>query len=208
MRTRIKVCGVKDADSAFAAATAGADAVGLVFIPDSPRAIDPDAAYDVMGALPPLTTAVGVFRNHSLDDFSDIEERCPTPLTQLDGTEDDKLVRKCGPDVIKSIRYDPDTIARDLARWDALDEVCAILIHVAADSDPNTLVPHLDPIRSPIVLAGELNPANVERWVRIIQPWAVDASVGVESAPGVIDLDKVEAFCAAVRSADAALNRE
>lgn len=208
MRTRIKVCGVKDADSAFAAATAGADAVGLVFIPDSPRAIDPDAAYDVMGALPPLTTAVGVFRNHSLDDFSDIEERCPTPLTQLDGTEDDKLVRKCGPDVIKSIRYDPDTIARDLARWDALDEVCAILIHVAADTDPNAFVPHLDPIRSPIVLAGELNPANVERWIRIIQPWAVDASVGVESAPGVIDLDKVEAFCAAVRAADVALNRE
>lgn len=207
MRTRIKVCGVKDADSAFAAATAGADAIGLVFIPDSPRAIDPDEAYDVMGALPPLTTAVGVFRNQSLDDFSDIEERCPTPLTQLDGTEDDKLVKKCGPDVIKSIRFDPETIARDLARWDALDEVCAILIQVGAKDDPNALVPHLDPIRSPIILGGELTPENVERWTRIIQPWGVDASVGVESVPGVLDLEKVEAFCAAVRSADVALNR-
>ncbi len=207
MRTRIKVCGVKDADSAFAAATAGADAIGLVFIPDSPRAIDPDEAYDVMGALPPLTTAVGVFRNQTLDEFSDIEERCPTPLTQLDGTEDEKLVKKCGPDAIKSIRFDADTIARDLAKWDALDEVCAILIHVGDSDDPNALVPHLEPIRSPIVLAGALTPANVERWVRIIQPWAVDASVGVESAPGVIDLDKVEAFCAAVRGADVALNR-
>ena len=207
MRTRIKICGVKDADSAFAAATAGADAVGLVFIPDSPRAIDPDDAYDVMGALPPLTTAVGVFHNHALDAFSDIEERCPTPLTQLDGTEDEKLVKKCGPDVIKSIRLDADTIARALAKWDAIDEVCAILIHVAADSDPNALVPFLESIRSPIVLAGDLSPANVERWVRIIQPWAVDASVGVESAPGVLDLDKVEDFCAAVRAADVALNR-
>lgn len=207
MRTRIKICGVKDVDAAFAAATAGADAVGLVFVTDSPRAIDPDEAYEVMAALPPLTTAIGVFRNHSLDEFSDIEERCPTPLTQLDGTEDEKLVKKCGPDVIKSIRFDADTIARDLAKWDALDEVCAIMIHVADNDDPNALVPHLEPIRSPIVLAGALTPQNVERWVRIIQPWAVDASVGVESAPGALDPDKVEAFCAAVRAADAALNR-
>lgn len=207
MRTRIKVCGVRDADSAFAAATAGADAVGLVFIANSPRAIDPDDAYEVMAALPPLTTAVGVFHNHNLDDFSDIEERCPTPLTQLDGTEDEKLVKKCGPDVIKSIRFDADTIARDLARWDNLDEVCAILIQVSDAADPNALVPHLESIRSPIVLGGSITPENVERWVRIIQPWAVDASVGVESAPGTLDLDKIEAFCEAVRAADMALNR-
>lgn len=207
MRTRIKVCGVKDADSAFAAATAGADAVGLVFIANSPRAIDPDDAYEVMAALPPLTTAVGVFHNHNLDDFSDIEERCPTPLTQLDGTEDEKLVKKCGPDVIKSIRFDADTIARDLARWDDLDEVCAILIQVGDAADPNALVPYLESIRSPIVLGGSITPENVERWVRIIQPWAVDASVGVESAPGTLDPDKIEAFCEAVRAADMALNR-
>jgi phosphoribosylanthranilate isomerase len=211
MRTRIKICGVKDIDTALTAAEAGADAVGLVFVESSPRYVEPEEGYEIMASLPPLVMAVGVFANHGLDAFSDIEERCPTPLTQLHGTEDEKLVRKCGPDVIKAIRFDAETFARDVARWDALDEVSAILVDgsnpgsgVALDWGrlAEALEPMREGLRVPLILAGGLTAETVGEAIRAIGPWAVDVSSGVESSPGVKDPERIHAFCAAVREAD------
>jgi phosphoribosylanthranilate isomerase len=205
-RTRIKICGIRDVDTALAAADAGADAIGLVFVRSSPRFIDPDEARDVMLSLPPFVSSVGVFMNTSPEAFADTEEACPTSHTQFHGSEDEALVNQCGP-VLKAIRYTPDSIATDLARWEACDDVEAILIDGPAPGEGvpflwESLVPLLAHLHKPVILAGGLTPENVGDAIRTVKPFGVDVSSGVESSRGVKDEQLIEAFCDAVRRAD------
>ena len=206
-RTRIKVCGIRDLDAALAAAQAGADAIGFVFVDDSPRRIEPEAASEIMWALPPLVETVGVCRDLTVDAFSDLEQRCPTSLSQLHGAESEKIVAACGPNLIKAFRFDPATIDRQLERWASLPEVDAVLIDGSDGGrgepfDWDQLVPHIQGYPKPILLAGGLDPDNVGHAIRTVRPYAVDVSTGVERAPGVKDHDKIRAFCAAVRGVD------
>jgi phosphoribosylanthranilate isomerase len=210
-RTRIKICGVRDEESAFAAADAGADAIGLVFYPQSPRYIEPDEAWQLVGMLPPFVSSVGLFVNADIDRFMMIEEQCPTDMSQLHGHEPEDLVKQCGPNVIKAVRFDPTTIADDLERWDRIDEVDAILVDGSAGGqgtsfDWTKLAAARERLSKPLILAGGLNPENVGEAIRVVRPFAVDVSSGVESSPGVKDLDMIEAFCRAVRRADAELD--
>lgn len=207
-RTRIKICGIRDEEAAFAAADAGADAIGLVFYPQSPRYIEPEEAWELVGMLPPFVSSVGLFVNADLDRFMSIEEQCPTDLSQLHGQEREDLVRQCGPNVIKAIRFDADTIAKELERWDKLAEVDALLIDGSAGGagtsfDWSALAAAKHCTGKPIILAGGLNPENVGAAIRAVRPFAVDVSSGVESAPGVKDPELIEAFCRAVQRADA-----
>lgn len=206
-RTRIKICGVRDADAALAAAEAGADAIGFVFVRSSVRYVEPEEAYGIMAGLPPFVSTVGLFVNPSVDLFCDTEETCPTTYTQFHGNEDAALVRQCGPGVIKAVRFDPDSIAADLARWDAVDEVDAILVDGSAGGegvsfDWSKLAPLVDNIAKPIILAGGLTPENVGEAIRAVRPYGVDVSSGVERERGVKDAGLIEAFCRAVRRAD------
>jgi phosphoribosylanthranilate isomerase len=207
VRTRIKICGLRDADGVQAAVNAGADAVGFVLVPGSPRCIAPDAAYELMGLLPPMVTAVGVVRDLSVDDFCDLEQSFPAPLMQLHGSESEKTVRSCGPGVIKGFRFDARTIDADLARWDAIDEVDALLIDGSEGGegqafDWQALARATDGVSKPIIIAGGLTPETVEEAIRTVQPYAVDVSTGVESAPGMKDPARIEAFCRAVHRAN------
>jgi phosphoribosylanthranilate isomerase len=207
-RTRIKICGVRSAEIAVCAAEAGADAIGLVFHPSSVRFIEPEEAAAIIGCLPPFILSVGVFVNASTERFLDIEEVCPTHLSQLQGNEDEETVRECGPDIIKAVRFDAATIASELSRWDAVEEVGAILVDGSAGGqgkpfDWSALTPHVAGVSKRIIVAGGLTPANVGEAIRAVRPWAVDVSSGVESAPGVKEPRLIEEFCAAVRQADA-----
>lgn len=206
-RTRIKICGVRDIKTAELAADAGADAVGLDFRPDARCHVDPHQAADILSALPPFTTAVAVYADPSLDDFLDAEAVCPAPYTQLHGNEKDNLVRRIGPDAIKSIKLDPATLDAELRHWHGIEEVCAILVEAPADANWDDLTPKLarsialSPAR--IILAGGLNAENVETIAKAIKPWGVSVSSGVESSAGAKDAEKMKAFCQAVRAADA-----
>lgn len=207
-RTRIKICGIRDIDSALACANAGADAIGFVFVKASPRSITPDEAFEIQASLPPFLSTVGLFKNASLDFFCDAEETCPTTMVQLHGDESDQLIQQCGPNLIKAIKFDAATIAKDLARLSKIDEVDAILVDGSAGGegtsfDWNALKPHADTLELPLILSGGLTPANVGEAIRILQPYAVDVSSGVESAPGIKDHALIHAFCDAVRKADA-----
>lgn len=210
-RTRIKVCGIRDIESALAAADAGADAIGFMFHPRSVRFIEPDAAADIAVMLPPLVSTVAVFVNPTLDRFMDIEEACPTTHTQLHGEESEELVRECAP-VIKAVRFDPATIAAELKRWSVMPEVDAILVDGSAGGRGETFdwsalaaASGRERIDTPIIIAGGLTPANVGEAIRAVRPWAVDVSSGVESSPGRKDPALIEAFCDAVQRADAAI---
>ncbi|MBX3317377.1 MAG: phosphoribosylanthranilate isomerase [Phycisphaeraceae bacterium] len=206
-RTRIKICGIRDLDTALACAEAGADAIGFVFVKASPRAITPDEAFDIQVSLPPFLSTVGLFKNASLDFFCDAEETCPTTMVQLHGDESDQLIQQCGPNLIKAITFDPATIEKDLARLSKITEVDAILIDGSAGGqgltfDWNALKPHADTLELPLILSGGLTPANVADAIRTLRPYAVDVSSGVESAPGIKDPALIHAFCDAVRRAD------
>jgi phosphoribosylanthranilate isomerase len=210
-RTRIKICGVRDEETAFAAADAGADAIGLVFYRQSPRYIEPEEAWQLVGMLPPFVASVGLFVNAALDAFMNIEETCPTDLSQLHGQEPEDLVRHCGPNVIKAVRFDPATIDAELKKWERVDEVDAILVDGSAGGqgtsfDWSKLAAAREQLAKPLILAGGLTPENVGEAIRIVQPFAVDVSSGVESSPGVKEPDLIEAFCRAVRRADSQLD--
>jgi phosphoribosylanthranilate isomerase len=207
--TRIKICGLRDEAAVETAVLAGADAVGFVLVESSPRFIEPEDASALMMVLPPMVMAVGVVVDLSVDEFCEVEQRFPAHLMQLHGSESPKTVAACGPGVIKGIRFSPETIKTDLARWDAIDEVDAILIDGSSGGqgtafDWSLLAEHLDSVSKPIMLAGGLTPENVSEAIAQIQPYAVDVSSGVESEPGVKDLGAIEAFCQAVRRADLA----
>lgn len=204
-RTRIKICGIKDLDTAWAAVDAGADAIGFNFVRSSPRYVEPEVAGDIMNNLPPLVATVGVFMNHSIEAFSDIEEVCPTAHNQFHGNENEAMVKQCAP-VIRAIRFDPATIARELERWH-MEEVEAYLIDspVAGSGekfDWQALAPFMEQSPRNIFLAGGLTPENVGEAIRICRPYAVDVSSGVERERGVKDAALIEAFCDAVREAD------
>lgn len=210
-RTRIKICGVRDFETAVSCAECGADAVGFVFVPSSPRYIDPEEAFEIMGALPPLVSTVGVFMNAPLDAFLDIEEQCPTVYSQLHGNEDETLARQCGPGVIKAVKFEAATIAAELARWDAIPEVDAILVDAPTPGEGvafewSRLAQAIENVEGalskPIFLAGGLTPENVREAVRVVRPYAVDVSSGVERERGIKDPERIAAFCEAVRSAD------
>ena len=207
-RTRIKICGVRDLDTALAAAEAGADAVGFMFVKSSARYVDPEDAAGIMLSLPPMVSTVGVFMNTPLEEFEDVEEVCPTIYTQLHGQEDETLVKECGPGVIKGLRFLPESTAEELKRWNAVDEVDAILVDGSAGGEGQTfdwkaLKAMLKGIEKKIILAGGLTVENVGEAIRAVRPWAVDVSSGVERARGEKDAKLIEKFCAAVRAADA-----
>ena len=210
VRTRVKVCGIKDERAAMVAAEAGADAVGFILVPKLARTIEPEDAAAIMYALPPMVNSVGVVRNLSVDEFADLEQRCPCELMQLHGDEDDRTVAACGPGVIKAFKFDADSIAADLRRWCRLPEVSAILVDGSAGGEGESFewsrladaVASL-PLPKPIIVAGGLTPDNVGEAIRTVRPFAVDVSSGVESERGVKGLDLIHAFCDAVRAADA-----
>lgn len=215
-RTRIKICGLRDGASVDAAVDAGADAVGFVLVPGTPRFVRPEDAYALGAGVGPLVTPVGVVRNLGVEAYCDLEERCPLPLMQLHGDEPEEVVRQCGPGVIKAIRVDPGddaaTLAAVLARWASLEEVDALLVDgpspgSGAAIDWSVLRAALDEVGPglPLFLAGGLTPDNVGEAVRTVRPFAVDVSSGVESSPGVKDPSRIAAFCAAVREADATM---
>lgn len=119
-------------------------------------------------------------------------------------------MRDCGPGVIRAVRFRAEAVERDLRRWDAVEEVDAILVDGSAGGageafDWHALAPLIRAVSKPIIIAGGLTPENVGEAIGACRPYAVDVSSGVESSPGVKDHAKIAAFCEAVRRADAAL---
>jgi phosphoribosylanthranilate isomerase len=191
-------------EQAYAAADAGADALGFVFTLSDPRRVDPDEAYAIMSAMPPLIASIGEFANPTVDQFSDAEEAFPTIYSRLAGDEDVQLVRSCGPDVIKVVRYDEASIARELARWDGVEDVCAISIEVPAVGglDWSLLRSHLGALTKPVLLSGALTIEHVTAAIIAVRPYGVELCPGGGAVFSEKDIGFVEEFCAAVQGAD------
>jgi phosphoribosylanthranilate isomerase len=205
-RTRVKICGITRVEDALAAAHAGADAIGLVFYPKSPRAVDADTARAICAALPPFITTVGLFVDAEPNVIHAILERVPLDTLQFHGAESPEYCGRFGRPFLKALRmHDSIDIAAERKQYFAAR---ALLLDTYRAGVPGGTGEIFDWQRVPrevaghIVLAGGLNPSNVGAAVETVRPYAVDVSGGVESAPGIKDAQRIRDFIAAVSRAD------
>lgn len=205
MKTRIKICGITRAEDALAAARLGADALGFVFYPGSPRAVTPAQARDIIRGLPPFVVPVGLFVNADAATVRATLHAAPVQLLQFHGDETPGYCAEFGLPFLRALRVKPGTdllqYARDFhAAKGLLLDAWVEGVHggTGATFDWSLIPPDLP---MPVILSGGLNPDNVEQAVRRVRPWAVDVSSGVESAKGIKDAAKIEAFINGVRNA-------
>jgi phosphoribosylanthranilate isomerase len=205
MRTRVKICGMTRVEDVKAAAQAGADAIGFVFYPPSPRVLSLDWARQLAGEVPPFVSTVALFVNPTAAEVYSVLERVKPAMLQFHGEEAPVFCAQFGVPYIKACRVKPGVDLLEYLRpfsgaagW-LLDSHVAEYGGVGERFDWS-LVPAQ---RShPLVLSGGLTIGNVGEAVRRVRPWAVDVSSGVESAKGIKDAAMIAAFIAEVRNAD------
>jgi phosphoribosylanthranilate isomerase len=203
---QVKICGLTRPDEAIDCADAGADAIGLVFFPKSPRHVDIPAARAICLELEPTVRTIGVFVDAGFDAIMERAAACPLSGVQLHGAEDAALVERLrreglvvvkalfanrAPDLDSFAQYRPSAFLAECAggplpggnamAWDWAEAECLARTH-------------------PLVLAGGLDPENVCAAIAAAAPAAVDVSSGVEMSPGRKDPERVRRFIQAVRS--------
>jgi phosphoribosylanthranilate isomerase len=205
VRTRVKICGITRLDDAEAAVRAGADAIGMVFDPRSPRFIAPDKAAAIAQAVAPFVTVVALFVDAEAAQIRDVLRRVRVHLLQFHGHETPEQCRLYDLPYIKAVRMREHV---DLpAQAQTYADAAALLLDtydpaVAGGSGQRFDWARVPPTLSrPVVLAGGLTAAVVGEAVRQVRPYAVDVSSGVEVAHGIKDPAKMEAFVRAVQEA-------
>lgn len=187
------------------AAEAGADAIGLVFYPPSPRAVTIQQARAIIAALPPFVTVVGLFVDASRCELGEILDAVPLDVLQFHGDESPADCEGFHRPYLKALRVKPgDDIAGQIDRY---ANSSGILLDTFVPGVPGgtgeafdwTLVPQ--GLGKPIILAGGLTPENVGSAIAQVQPYAVDVSGGVEASRGIKDAEKIRAFVRAVTGA-------
>ncbi|HEX9184687.1 MAG TPA: phosphoribosylanthranilate isomerase [Burkholderiales bacterium] len=206
MRTRVKICGITRLQDGVAAARAGADAIGLVFYPPSPRFLSVERAREIRDALPPFVQAVALFVNADAAQVAQVIGRVHPSMLQFHGEETPEFCAQFGVPYVKACRVAPGV---DLLKYlRAFSSASGWLLDAHVEeyggvgaSFDWSLVP--ENLERPLVLSGGLTRDNVAIAVRRVRPWAVDVSSGVESAKGIKDAARIAAFIAEVRNADA-----
>jgi len=205
MNTRVKICGITRVQDGLDAVRFGAHAIGLVFYAPSPRAVTPDQARAIVDALPPFVTAVGLFVNADAEAVRATLATVPLQLLQFHGDETPEYCAALGVPYLKAIRVRPGVDLLQYAqqfhgaRGLLLDAYVQGARGGTGATFDWTLIPNSLPL--PVVLSGGLDADNVGAAVRAVRPWAVDVSSGVESAKGIKDAAKIEAFMNGVRNA-------
>ena len=206
VRTRVKICGITRPEDGLAAAAAGADAIGLVFYPRSPRFVTPEQALDVVRALPPFVTVVGLFVNEQPGMVRAMADAVGLDLLQFHGDESPDYCRQFNQPYIKALRVRPDSDLLAVAQ--GFREARGLLLDAWHETLPGGsgavfdwgLIP--EPLRAHCILAGGLDPDNVAGAIRSVRPYAVDVSSGVEADKGIKDPARIEAFMRGVSSGD------
>lgn len=205
MRVRSKICGITRVEDALATVEAGADAIGLVFYAKSPRAVSVEQAAEIVQALPPFVTSVGLFVNMPREQLLAILQQVPLDLLQFHGDESPAECEGYGRPYIKALRVRPgEDLAAAMAPYAGAR---GILLDTFVEGVPGgtgaafdwSLVPQ--GVARPIILAGGLEAHNVAAAIRQVRPYAVDVSGGVEASKGIKDAGKIRAFVKSVRDA-------
>ena len=203
-KIRTKICGITRPEDAAAAARLGADAVGLVFYPQSKRAVTPAQAAQIVAALPPFVSAVALFVNESADNIRAVLRQVPIDTIQFHGDEDDAFCRQFARPYLKAVRVrHAEDIRTASSRFPNARAILFDAYHPQAyggtgQSFDWTLLARYT--GKPWVIAGGLTPENAAAAVRISGAAAVDVSGGVESAAGIKDAAKIAAFLRSVEA--------
>lgn len=194
---RVKICGITNPADAQHAAACGADALGFIFYPGSPRFVAPDRARCIIADLPPFVTTVGLFVNEPSARIREIADFCGLNVIQLHGDEGPELCNHPPYRVIKALRLQdgmsPDTMPDYKASALLLDASVPGQYGGTGQVCDWGLAAEFASQRK-VILAGGLTPANVAEAVERVRPYGVDVSSGVESAAGKKDAEKVAQF--------------
>lgn len=213
--TKIKICGITRAEDAHLAAEFGADFLGFIFVPNSPRSIDPKKAARIISQVQwaggkgtrhdgrPIESnplhCVGVFRDASLEEIRRVSAIAGNRYVQLHGDEADDLVRELGMPAIKTVHVGETVpVVATSAEWLLFDTHDAKLGGGTGRAFDWTLLSRV-PRSKPFFLAGGLTPDNVADAIRAVRPDAIDVASGVESQPGVKDAGKLRKLFEKVR---------
>jgi phosphoribosylanthranilate isomerase len=205
MTTKIKICGITNLADAQLAVELGADALGFIFYPKSPRYITVREAANICNALPPFVARVGVFVDELEYEIEKALQECLLTTLQFHGDEPPGFCQKFPAKSIKAIRMRDETALVVAAEYD----VDGLLLDTYTDSERGgtgktfdwTLAIKAKEIGPPVILSGGLTTANVQEAIRTVRPYAVDVSSGVEREPGKKDPEKLRRFFELCQSA-------
>ena len=228
--TRVKVCGITNPRDAMLAVEAGADALGFIFVENTPRFVTPDVVAPIVRRLPPFVTPVGVFWDHAPGHIKMVAEACGLRAVQLHGDEKPEDLAGYELPVIKTVKVSsrpPDVAGMPAYHFEPNIRILAYCAHAAAilldsaarwsEGEPRAPIEWEVAARYaqhtprgargpggrvvPIVLAAGLTPDNVHRAVAVAHPYAVDVNSGVEAEPGRKDPEKLRRFVAEAKRA-------
>ena len=203
--TRIKICGITNAEDAAAAVAAGADAIGVIFAA-SPRQVTVAQAAEALAVVPSAVARVGVFVDASPEEVEEAVRVCGLTAVQFSGAESPRSCDDAPVPVIKAVPIGMDFGLNGAEPF--RDHAAAVLLDTYDPLKAGGTSQSFDwqslgaiPGWAPVYVAGGLTPDNVGECIEVLRPFAVDVSSGVERAPGVKDHAKLSALCAAVRAA-------
>ena len=201
---KIKICGITNLEDALLAAELGADALGFIFFPQSPRKVAPETAREIIAQLPPFVASVGVFVDEAAAVLKELAARVGLDWVQLHGQESPEYCRSLGRRVIKGFRIKDENSLRELEPY--RDAVQAFLLDTYKKGQVGGTGEVFDWYLAreakkfgQIILAGGLTPENVGQAIAIALPAAVDAASGTEAEPGRKDPAQLRAFFKAIR---------
>lgn len=207
MRVRTKICGITRVEDALIAAQAGVDAIGLVFYAKSPRAVSVKQAQEIIAALPPFVSTVGLFVNASRAEVNTVLSQVALDVLQFHGDETPAECEGFARPYFRALRMQPGVdIAHLAAQYSSAQ---GILLDAWVPGVHGGTGERFDWARipsalaKPLILAGGLNADNITQAIEQVQPWAVDVSGGVEASHGIKDADKVRKFLYAVQMKNA-----
>ena len=211
-RTRAKICGITRAQDIQAAVSAGADAIGLVFFPPSPRHVTIENAQELANLVPPYVQLVGLFVNASAQEIQTVLDSVPLDVLQLHGDETpeqcQEIARHCKRRWYKAIQVKPDLdVVAEIQKYQAAGASAVLLDAWHPELKGGTghqfdwsKFPKLD---IPLILAGGLNPDNIAEAIELTEPFAVDVSGGVEAQKGIKDQRLIKKFMQGVHCGSA-----
>jgi phosphoribosylanthranilate isomerase len=206
MRTRVKICGITRIEDAQLVIDAGVDAIGLVFYAKSPRFVTNTQAAEISQFIPAFVSRVALFKDAEKQMIESVLQQVEIDLIQFHGSEPADFCEQFDRPYIKALgmktaEHDVDYLGRDylIGSAEKYQSAKALLLDAHAPGEAGGTGETFDwgsiaTIKMPVVLAGGLTANNVKQAIKIVHPFAVDVSSGVESSPGIKDKEKVTAF--------------
>jgi len=201
---RIKICGITNEEDAHLAAHLGADALGFVFYPPSPRCVEPDRVRNIVGSLPPFLSTVGLFVSEKAGRIREIMSYCGLDIAQLHGEGDDEDTGLEERRIIRALRVRDEASLEGIGGFQSATLLLDTWVEGRMGGTGRTFDWSLAARVAEshrVVLAGGLTPENVAEAIRTVRPYGVDVSSGVEMSPGRKDPERMAAFIRNARNA-------